>query len=120
MWSWLGRCCWFLAKFRADASANAEVAEAAFQDINHKRNVSGAGINRAERVMSCGDEGHILFSDHAADALRHLSAWRDKIHEVGECQTKDGWIRVWNLVDGPIGNPAVPRKSRRHARRGQK
>jgi TolB-like protein/Flp pilus assembly protein TadD len=86
------------------------------EDINHKRSVSGAGINRAERVMSAGEDGHILLSDQAAESMRHLSAWRDKIHEVGPCQVKDGWIRVWNLVDGPIGNPVLPKKSKRHMR----
>lgn len=84
------------------------------EDINQKRNLSGAGINRAERVMSCGEAGHILVSDQAAESLRHLSAWVGKIHEFGECQVKDGWLRVWNLVDGPIGNPALPKKSKRY------
>ena len=87
------------------------------EDINHKRNVSGAGINLAERVMSCGAAGHILLSEQAAESLRHLSAWRDKIQDLGECQVKDGWLRVWNLVDGPVGNPAIPQKSRRYALR---
>src|ERR1700680_3797213 len=87
------------------------------EDINHKRNVSGAGINRAERVMSCGSEGHILLSDNVAESLRHLSVWRDKIYEVGDCQVKDGWIGIWNLVDGPIGNPAPPKKSKRFVHR---
>jgi len=89
-------------------------------DINHKRNISGAGINRAERVMSCGEDGHILLSDNVAESLRHLSGWPDKIREVGDCQVKDGWIRVWNLVDGPVGNPALPRKSKRYVRRRQR
>jgi TolB-like protein/class 3 adenylate cyclase len=88
-------------------------------DINGKRNISGAGINRAERVMSCGGEGHILISDNVAESLRHLSAWRDKIHDVGDCQVKDGWIGVWNLVDGPIGNPTLPAKSKRYVQRRQ-
>jgi TolB-like protein/class 3 adenylate cyclase len=87
------------------------------EDINHKRNVSGAGINRAERVMSCGSDGHILLSDNVAESLRHLSVWRDKIYEVGDCQVKDGWIGIWNLVDGPIGNPALPKKSKRFVHR---
>ena len=87
------------------------------EDINHKRNVSGAGINVAERVMSCGADGHILLSEHAAAPLGHLSAWRDKIQSIGDCKAKDGWIRVWNLVDGPIGNRSIPRKSRRYAQR---
>jgi TolB-like protein/class 3 adenylate cyclase/Tfp pilus assembly protein PilF len=87
------------------------------KDLNGKRNISGAGINLAERVMSCGGPGHILFSDTAAESLRHLSAWRSQIREVGECRVKDGRIRVWNLVDGPIGNPALPKRSKRRIRR---
>jgi TolB-like protein/Flp pilus assembly protein TadD len=46
-----------------------------------------------------------------------LSVWRDKIYEVGDCQVKDGWIGIWNLVDGPIGNPALPKKSKRFVHR---
>ena len=87
------------------------------EDINHKRNISGAGINRAERVMSCGEAGHILVSDQAAESLRNLSEWRGKIQEVGECRVKDGWVRVWNLVDGLIGNATLPKKSKRYLRR---
>jgi DNA-binding winged helix-turn-helix (wHTH) protein len=30
-WAWLGRCCWFLDKFSGNASANLELAHAAFQ-----------------------------------------------------------------------------------------
>lgn len=86
-------------------------------DINGKRNISGAGINRAERVMSCGDDGHILLADNVADSLRHLSWWSGKIHPIGECQVKDGWVRVWNLIDGAIGNPEVPKKARKRIRR---
>jgi hypothetical protein len=62
--------------------------------------------------MSCGDEGHILLSDNVAELLRHLSGWRDKIQKIGSCQIKDGWINVWSLVDGPVGNGALPKKSR--------
>jgi class 3 adenylate cyclase len=85
-------------------------------DINNKRNISGAGINLAERVMSCGGAGHILLSDNVGELLRHLGKWSDKIQEVGECQVKDGWIRVWNLVDGPIGNASPPKTFKRHIR----
>ena len=86
-------------------------------DINSKRNVSGAGINRAERIMSCGGAGHILLSESAAEPLRNLTSFRDKIHDVGECQVKDGWLRVWNLVDGSVGNPKLPKRSKRSVRR---
>ena len=87
------------------------------EDINHTRNISGVGVNRAERVMSCGDAGHILLSENVAESLRHLSTWQHKIYPVGECRVKDGWVRVWNLIDGPIGNPALPKKSKRSLRR---
>jgi TolB-like protein/Tfp pilus assembly protein PilF len=86
-------------------------------DINGKSNISGAGINRAERVMSCGGDGHILLSDGVAESLRNLSGWKDKIRPIGDCQIKDGWVRVWNLVDGPVGNPAPPRKAKRFVQR---
>ena len=87
------------------------------EDINHTRNLWGVGMNRAERLMSCGDAGHILLSENVAESLRHLSAWQHKIHPLGECRAKDGWVRVWNLVDGPIGNPAYPKKSKHYLRR---
>ena len=83
------------------------------EDINGKRNLSGVGINLAERVMSCGGAGHILLSNNVAESLRHLSAWRDKIQDVGECQVKDGWVHVWNLVDGAIGNRSLPKNAKR-------
>jgi TolB-like protein/class 3 adenylate cyclase/Tfp pilus assembly protein PilF len=87
------------------------------EDINSKRNVSGAGINRAERIMSCGEAGHILLSESAAEPLSHLTRWLDNIQDVGECQVKDGWLRVWNFVDGPIGNVKLPKKSKRYVHR---
>lgn len=82
-------------------------------DINGQRNVSGAGINRAERVMSCGDSDHVLLSENVADAIVQLSKWKDMVHPVGECLTKDGSLRVWSLHDGSIGNPATPKKAKR-------
>src|ERR1700722_12200909 len=59
------------------------------EDINGARNVSGAGINQAERVMSCGGAGHILMSEGVADPLRHLSRWKDRVHDAGICKVKD-------------------------------
>lgn len=87
------------------------------EDINNKLNISGAGINKAERVMSCGADGHILLSDNVGESLSHLTAWQGKIHAAGECQVKDGWIRVWNFTDGTIGNPALPMKSKSYLQR---
>src|SRR5207302_10952428 len=38
-------------------------------DVNDKTNIAGAGINVAQRVMDCGDAGHILVSKRFADDL---------------------------------------------------
>src|SRR5204863_9436435 len=79
-------------------------------DINKNLNVSGSGINIAQRVMDAGDSGHILLSDAAADSLRQLSRWRGSVREAGICKTKDRTLRVWNLYGEDFGNPAPPSK----------
>ena len=76
------------------------------QDINGARNVSGAGINQAERVMSCGGAGHILMSELVADPLCHLSRWKDCLHDAGICRVKDGTLHLWSLHDAEVGNAA--------------
>jgi class 3 adenylate cyclase len=76
------------------------------QDINGARNVSGAGINQAERVMSCGGAGHILLSDLIADPLRQLTRWKDRLHDAGICTVKDGTLHVWSLHDAEVGSAA--------------
>src|SRR5439155_14360435 len=40
-------------------------------DLNAQANIAGAGINMAQRVMDCGDAGHILLSKHVAEDLEH-------------------------------------------------
>lgn len=82
-------------------------------DINDQPNIAGAGINRAERVMSCGDADHILLSDNVGDAMLQLSKWKNMVHQVGECTTKDGSLRLWSLHDSSIGNAALPAKAKR-------
>ncbi len=59
-------------------------------DVNDQANLAGAGINIAQRVMSCGDAGHILLSKHFAEDLEHYAHWRSHLHNVGEVQTKHG------------------------------
>ena len=83
------------------------------KDINGNPNGQGGGINRAERVMSCGTGDHILLSDNVADSLRQLRRWQPLIRDAGECQVKDGWLHVWNFYDDTVGNPALPAKSKR-------
>jgi TolB-like protein/Tfp pilus assembly protein PilF len=80
-------------------------------DLNEQANIAGAGINIAQRVMDCGDAGHILLSKRVADDLEHYPQWRPYLHELGDCEVKHGVrIGVINLYDNEIGNPQVPKK----------
>ena len=80
-------------------------------DVNDRSNVAGAGINIAQRVMDCGDAGHILVSQRIAEDLAQYSHWRDNLRELGECEVKHGVkIRVTNLCTQSAGNPATPTK----------
>jgi TolB-like protein/class 3 adenylate cyclase/Flp pilus assembly protein TadD len=83
----------------------------AVADLNEQMNVAGAGINIAQRVMDCGDAGHILLSKHVAEDLEDYARWRPYLHELGECETKHGGvISVVNLYDDEVGNPQLPQK----------
>src|SRR6476646_6787401 len=83
----------------------------AITDLNEQANVAGAGINVAQRVMDCGDAGHILLSKRVADDLEHYPRWRSLLYELGECEVKHGArIHPVNLYSDDVGNPAVPEK----------
>ncbi len=80
-------------------------------DATGKANVAGAGINMAQRVMDCGDAGHILLSKHVAEDLEEYPHWQPHLHELGECEVKHGVrLSVVNLYTAELGNPAVPEK----------
>ena len=82
-------------------------------DINTNANVSGGGINMAQRVMDCGDAGHILLSRAAAEVLIQLSDWAPRLHDLGEHSVKHGVkLHLYNLYTADIGNPTVPEKLR--------
>jgi adenylate cyclase len=82
-------------------------------DLNEQANIAGAGINIAQRVMDCGDAGHILVSKRVADDLEHYSQWRSLLHELGECEVKHGLrISLLNLYGDEAGNPELPEKFR--------
>src|SRR6202043_500182 len=83
-------------------------------DLNAQANIAGAGINVAQRVMDCGDAGHILLSKRVADDLEHYPRWQPHLHDLGECEVKHG-IRVCmvNLYADGVGNPEVPEKFRK-------
>src|SRR2546428_7756617 len=80
-------------------------------DVTGKANVAGAGINMAQRIMDCGDAGHILLSKHVAEDLEEYPHWQPHLHELGECEVKHGVrVSVVNLHTAELGNPGVPEK----------
>ena len=80
-------------------------------DVNDRSNVAGAGINIAQRVMDCGDAGHILLSKRLAEDLAQYRHWQPHLHDLGECQVKhDLVLSVVNLYTDDAGNSALPQK----------
>jgi TolB-like protein/class 3 adenylate cyclase/Tfp pilus assembly protein PilF len=81
------------------------------RDVNGRANVAGAGINIAQRVMDCGDAGHILLSKRVAEDLAHSRQWRAYLHDLGECAVKHGVpISIVNLHSDETGNAELPEK----------
>ena len=86
-------------------------------DVNDRTNIAGAGINIAQRVMDCGDAGHILLSKHLADDLVEYRHWRPHLHDLGECEVKYGLrLHLVNLYKDDLGNPRLPDKLKRGKR----
>src|SRR5947208_11130660 len=80
-------------------------------DLNEQANVAGAGINIAQRIMDCGDAGHILLSRHVAEDLEQYRQWQPYLHDLGECEVKHGVrVHVFNLCTDELGNRNVPTK----------
>jgi class 3 adenylate cyclase len=79
------------------------------RDANARENISGVGINIAQRVMDCGDAGHILVSKRFADDLAQHRRWQRYLHELGDVEVKHGVVvSLVNLYAETIGNPAPP------------
>src|SRR5216110_2862007 len=86
-------------------------------DVNDKTNIAGSGINVAQRVLDCGDAGHILLSKHVAEDLAQYRHWQPYLHDLGECEVKHGLhLHLFNLYKENLGNPQVPEKLRRTRR----
>jgi len=80
-------------------------------DVNERTNVAGAGINLAQRVMDCGDAGHILLSHHVAEDLENYERWQPFLHDIGTFEGKHGTrVSVTNLYSDQFGNPKLPSK----------
>jgi TolB-like protein/class 3 adenylate cyclase/Tfp pilus assembly protein PilF len=87
-------------------------------DVNEKTNIAGSGINVAQRVLDCGDAGHILLSAHVAEDLAEYRHWQPHLHNLGECEVKYGLrLHLFNLYKDGLGNPQVPEKLRRGRRK---
>jgi TolB-like protein/Tfp pilus assembly protein PilF len=86
-------------------------------DVNDKTNIAGPGINVAQRVMDCGDAGHILLSGHIAEDLIQYRHWQPYLHDLGECEVKHGLkLHLVNLYKDNLGNPHLPDKLKRGRR----
>jgi len=92
-------------------------------DVTGRSNLAGAGLNLAQRVMKCGDAGHILLSKHVAEDLEEYDEWRPLLHDLGTCEVKHGVpLGVVNLFSEDVGNSQLPKtfqalkKKRAHAR----
>src|SRR5205823_9013773 len=80
-------------------------------DVNERANLAGAGVNMAQRVMDCGDAGHILLSKHVAEDLEEYEHWRPLLHDLGTCEVKHGTrVGIANLYADQVGNPQLPKK----------
>ena len=80
-------------------------------DVNERANLAGAGLNLAQRVIDCGDAGHILLSKHVAEDLEEYDNWRPLLHDLGSCEVKHGVrVSVVNLYHHQFGNAKLPRK----------
>ena len=80
-------------------------------DVNGQANLAGAGLNMAQRVMDCGDAGHILLSKRVAEDLQEYEHWRPLLHDLGVCEVKHGTrVLIVNLHTDQVGNPRLPKK----------
>src|SRR5437773_6554413 len=85
----------------------------AVTDLNDRTNAAGIGINIAQRVMDCGDAGHILLSQRVAEDLAQYGQWQPQLHDLGEVEVKHGVrVHVFNLYSKELGNPKMPEKLR--------
>jgi TolB-like protein len=85
----------------------------AVTDLNDRTNAAGIGINVAQRVMDCGDAGHILLSKRVAEDLEQYGHWQRQLHDLGEVEVKHGVrVHIFNLYNKELGNPEVPEKLR--------
>ena len=83
-------------------------------DVNDKTNIAGSGMDVAQRVIDCGDAGHILLSKHVVEDLTQYRHWQPYLHDLGECEVKHGLrLHLFNVCKDDLGNPQIPDKLKR-------
>src|ERR1700757_3818322 len=83
----------------------------AVTDVDGRVNAAGVCINGAQRLMDCGDTGHILLSKRVAEDLQQNGRWRPHLHDLGEVEVKHGErVHVFNFHDGDAGKLEPPAK----------
>ena len=83
----------------------------AVTDVNDRVNAAGVGINLAQRLMDCGEAGHILVSKRVAEDLQQNGRWRPYLHDLGEVEVKHGErVHIFNFYTDDAGNSATPKK----------
>src|SRR6266496_1989953 len=87
-------------------------------DVNDRSNVAGAGMNIAQRIMDCADDGHILLSKRVAEDLAQYGHWKSRLHDLGEIEVKHGAVvSIFNLYGEGFGNSQVPTRIKKQSRR---
>ena len=80
------------------------------------KDVAGEGINIAQRVMDCGEEGHILASAAVANLVEDRPHWKPLFHDLGIVRVKhDELVHLYNIHgirpdSTMIGYEALPRR----------
>jgi TolB-like protein/Flp pilus assembly protein TadD len=87
------------------------------RDVDERTNIAGTGINIAQRIMDCGDAGHILLTKRIAEDLGQIREWQPHLHDLGECSVKHGArVSAVNFYNSEVGNPEVPEKIKQSRR----
>ena len=83
------------------------------KDIQGRESVAGGGMTLAQRVMECGDAGHILLSTAIAEVLAEHTRWKPLLADLGPVEFKPGSpVHIYNFKNEEAGNSEVPRAVR--------
>ncbi len=79
------------------------------KDINDNPNVSGAGINMAQRCMDAGDNDHLIISDEVYQYVNSMSIHGLKFDDWGQVKVKHGTtLHLWTAYGNNFGRNEFP------------